>query len=116
MGREKNFSDRVGQGQTVWDFLSNTLDHNGTAHRPLQIWTDGSLYIQLGDIETKTPFDNEHKRSELLRRLNKVPGITISDEAKNKYPRVWLAALNRETALKQFLEVLDWFVEEVKAT
>ena len=104
-----------GKGRKYGTFYP-TLDHNGTAHRPLQIWTDGSLYIQLGDIETKTPFDDEHKRSELLRRLNKVPGITISDEAKNKYPRVWLAALNRETALEQFLKVLDWFVEEVKAT
>ncbi len=48
--------------------------------------------------------------------MNEVPGIVVPEKAVEKYPSVPLSPLNNEIALKQFLEVLDWFVQEVKAT
>lgn len=92
------------------------LDYKGTAHKPIQAWTDGSLPIWFGDMQTKPPFSDEHKRSEFLHRLNEIPGITIPEEAIDKYPSISLSTLSREIALDQFLDVLDWFVQEVKAT
>ena len=103
-----------GRGKHYGTF-SPALDDRGTAYKPLQVWTGDYFYIQLGDIRTKPPFDDESKRSELLRRLNEVPGIVIPEKAVEKYPSVPLSSLNNEIALKQFLEVLDWFVQEVKA-
>ena len=64
-------------------------------------------------MRTKLPFSVEPERLEFLRHLNKIPEITILDEAKDKYPRIWLTTLN-EIALEQFLGVLDWFVQKVK--
>jgi len=104
-----------GTGKQYGTF-SPTLDHKGRAHKLLQVWTGDYLYIQLGDMRTKSPFNDEPKRSEFLRRLNEIPGIIIPDNAIDKHPSIPLSTLNSEIALEQFLEVLDWFIEEVKAT
>ena len=95
-----------------------SLQHwnKGTEHKPIQVWTDGSLNIWFGDMHTKLPFSDELKRSEFLRRLNEIPGITIPDKAIDKYPSISLSTLNSEIAREQFRETLDWFVQEVEAT
>ncbi len=90
------------------------LDHQGSAHKLLEVWTDGYLYIQLGDPQAYTLLGEESKRSELLLRLDENPGISLSAQAKKKWPYILLTSLNGEAALKQFLEVLDWFVQEVR--
>jgi hypothetical protein len=103
-----------GRGKQYGTF-SPTLDHNGIEHKPIQVWTGDYLYIQFGDMQLKPPFDNELKRLEVLRRLNEIPGIKISDRDITKYPSVPLSAFNDEAALNQFLETLDWLVREVEA-
>ncbi len=62
------------------------------------------------------PFDDEIKRSELLRRLNDIPGIKIPHFAVDKYPSIALTALNDEGATRQFLDVMDWVVQEIVAS
>jgi len=104
-----------GRGKQYGTF-SPTLDHKGIEHKFISAWTDGSLPIWFGDMRTKPPFSDELKRSEFLRRLNEIPGITIPDKAIDKYPSISLSTLNNEAALKQFLGVLDWFVQEVEAS
>lgn len=104
-----------GKGSKYGTF-SPVVDHKGTEHKPIQVWTDDYLYIQFGDIRTTRPFSDELKRMELLRRLNEIAGFVVSKKAIEKYPSAPLSALNIEIARRQFLEVLDWFVREVKAT
>ena len=65
---------------------------------------------------TERPFSDEHVRRELLYRLNAIPGVTISDTAIDKYPSIALTTLNSEDALEQFLAVLDWVGQEIRAT
>jgi hypothetical protein len=50
-------------------------------------------------MQLKPPFDNELKRLEILRRLNKIPGSKISDKDITKYPSIPLYAFNDEAAL-----------------
>jgi len=52
----------------------------------------------------------------LLRRLNEIPGVAIPADSISKRPSFPLSVLKDETALKQFLETLDWFMEEAKAS
>ena len=105
----------MGKGKQYGTF-SPALDHEGTEHKPVQIWTGDYLYIQFGDMRTKPPFNDEPKRLEILRRLNEIPDVDIPDTAIDKYPSISLSTLNSETALKQFLETLDWIVEEIKSS
>lgn len=67
-------------------------------------------------MQLKPPFDDELKRLEFLRRLNEIPGVTIPDKAIDKYPSISLSTLNNKAALNQFLETLDWVVQEVEAS
>lgn len=93
-----------------------TWDHKGAEHKFMSALTNGSSTIWFADMRTKPPFSDEVKRSELLRRLNEISGIIVPDKAVDKYPSIPLTPLDNEPALKQFLEVLDWFVQEVKAS
>lgn len=106
---------RWGKGAHYGTFYA-VLDYGGREWTPITLWTDGYLYVQFGYIKNNSPFDEYSKRLELLHRLNEIPDVTISEEAIDKYPSITLSTLNNEAALKQFLEVLDWFVQEVKAT
>jgi hypothetical protein len=67
-------------------------------------------------MQNRPPFNDEAKRLELLKRLNAVPGVNIPVEAITKFPNIRLSTLKDATALQQFLEVLDWVVQEIKAS
>ena len=52
---------------------------------------------------------------ELLRRLNEIPGVAITDVAITRRPRIPLDMLGRDpAALEAFLLVFDWFWETVR--
>lgn len=104
-----------GKGKQYGTF-SPTLDHEGMAHKPVQVWTDGSLPIWFGEMRNKPPFSDELKRLEILRRLNEIPGLDLTNTAIDKYPNISLSTLNSEAALKRFLETLDWVVEEISSS
>lgn len=113
----KNSVNQVtwGKGPKYGTFRA-MLEHQESAHNLLEVWTDGYLYIQLGDPQAHTLLGEESKRSEFLRRLEEVPGVSLAAQAKKKWPSILLTRVNDEAALKQFLEVLNWFVREVQAS
>lgn len=117
----ENSVNRVAWGKgSKYGTFKAMLDHQGLAHRLLEVWTDGYLYVHLGDPQAYALLGKQAKRSELLRRLEEIPSVSISAQAKKKWssiswPSIPLAALSSETSFKQFLEVLDWFVEQVRA-
>ncbi len=113
---EDQASRVVWSGGNKYGIFTPVLDHEGTEHKVLSATTIGSLSVWFGDIRTKPPFDDEVKRLELLRRLNEIPSVTLPEKAIEKYPSVSYSLLNNESAMKQFRGVLDWFVQEIKAT
>jgi hypothetical protein len=72
--------------------------------------------LQFQHMQRRPPFDDEGKRRELLRRLNEIPGIDLPDDAITRRPSISLSILAKPQVLGKFLETLDWFTEEVKAT
>ncbi len=90
------------------------LDYNGINYYPIAIWSYGKLEIQFKLLQSRPPFDAESKRQEILNRLNQIPGFNIPADAINRFPKVELSVLQNEDSLKQFLEVLDWVVQEIK--
>jgi len=51
---------------------------------------------------------------EFLDRLNQIPGFNIPADATNRRPNIYLAVLKNESALRLFLESLEWVVHEIK--
>jgi hypothetical protein len=104
-----------GKGQRSGSFIPG-LEHGGIWHQAIGVRTYGSVELQFQYMQSKPPFDEEKKRLELLHRLNRVPGIQLSENAINRRPSVPLSTLVNSEVLEQFLETLTWFTNEVKAT
>jgi hypothetical protein len=103
-----------GKGKNDGSFFP-MLEHKGARHWLISVWTYGRLEVQFQQMKTE-PFDRGSERLELLRRLNEISGVDLSADRINKRPSFPLSVLSKEAALNQFLETLDWFVREVKAT
>jgi hypothetical protein len=95
--------------------LVPTVDHKRRKHQLFAIWSIGTLEIYFYWYAYKPPFDTEEKRLEILKRLNRIKGISLSEDEINKRPNIPLSAFNDPQALQQFLEIYDWIVNEIKA-
>jgi hypothetical protein len=90
------------------------LDHGGVQHWLVSVWTYGSVEVQFGMMSKQPPFADEAKRLELLRRLNGIAGIALPADGITRRPTFRLSVLVAEPALKAFLDVLEWVVQEDK--
>lgn len=90
------------------------LDYNDRIYYPIGIWSYGKVEIQFQFLKRDPPFDSEAKRMEFLDRLNQIPGFNIPADAINRRPNIYLAVLKNESALRLFLESLEWVVHEIK--
>jgi hypothetical protein len=50
----------------------------------------------------------------LLGRFNAIPGVQLP--AAEKFPQIPLAVLANPSALQQFLDVMEWYIGEVRRT
>ena len=92
------------------------LMHDEKPHYLMSVWTHGKIEVLFQRIKNRVPFDAEAKRRELQQRLNEIPGVTIPDDKIGLRPGVLLDALKGDEATKCFLNVMDWVIEEIKAT
>ena len=53
---------------------------------------------------------------EFLRRLNEMPGMSISFAKITKRPIASLGLLKEDAVIEQLLETLDWISEEIRAS
>lgn len=91
------------------------FDHKGIGYQVFTLWTNGTAQIQFQTLQNKPPFDDLSRRLELLHRFNEVPGIQFSDDAIAKWPGFSLLVLQNEDALKGFLSVVEWYIQQVKS-
>jgi len=112
--KTKEISISWGKGKQSGSFSPALEDKPGRSL--VTVWTYGQISINFQYIQKSPPFDDETTRLELLRRLNEIPAVALSQTVITKFPSIPLSALKDETALKQFLEVFDWVVQEIQAT
>ncbi len=103
-----------GKGKQDGSFYP-VLDLNGEQYYPFAIWTYGKIEIQFQWLMNKSPFNDEMKRKELLKRLNQIPGVEIPEKAITRRPNIFLSTFKDASSLRQLLETLDWIVGEIKS-
>lgn len=116
-GQKAGLRVRWSRGQNGAFYL--VLNHSNRDYFPIAIrtgFTNAYVEFQFGRLKDAPPFNNPAKRSELLRRLNDIPGVSISEEQSTKYPGVPLAVLSKDGVLRKFIETLDWVLTEIKTT
>lgn len=104
-----------GKGQQTGSFVP-ILKYEGTHYQLFTVLTSGYVEFYFGTYQRKRPFDDVEKRLELLRRLNSIEGVSIPEAKVSLSPSIPLAVLSDEAALKQFSDVFEWFLAEVKAS
>ncbi|MDE3041338.1 MAG: hypothetical protein KGJ82_12315 [Nitrospirota bacterium] len=104
-----------GQGYRSGSFVP-ILEHKGRDHQLFAIYTYGTLEVYFGHYQNKPPFDSLDKRTELLRRLNTIPGIQIPSDALTRRPGIPLDVLTEPARLLSLLATFDWFIAEVKSS
>lgn len=114
-------SDHIwwGTGKTLGSFgpvLHATINGKSYWYVLVMVRMNGLVEIEFEVIRRRPPFTNDDKRLELLKRLNEAIGISLPTDAINRYPTIDLAKLTDATALKSFLEALNWAIEQIKAT
>jgi hypothetical protein len=104
-----------GKGKQDGSFYP-VLDLNGEQYYPIAIWTYGKIEIQFQWLMNKSPFNDEIKRKELLKRLNQIPGVEIPETAITRRPNIFLSKFKEASSLAKLLETLDWVVQEIKSS
>jgi hypothetical protein len=59
---------------------------------------------------------SDEQRSELVRRLNEIPGVKLSMDVIDRHPSILISTLANANALDQFLHAIAWTNEQVKAS
>lgn len=108
---EHNLRISWGKGKISGSFLPS-IYYNGRGMSTISVWTDGNLQILFSWMKGNKPFDDEQKRLELLRRVNESTGSSLQPEAINRQPTLKLSIFKNEAVLNQFLESLDWVINE----
>ena len=80
------------------------------------MWSSGSVEIYFYWYAYKPLFASEVRRLEILEKLNAIPGISLPESAIRRRPNIPLADLVGDNRLNQFLEVFDWYLEQVKTS
>jgi hypothetical protein len=109
--------DRIwwGEGKKLGSFTA-VVEHKEAAHYPIYVVTNGLVYINFYYLKMKPPFDNEDLRRELLRRINEVPGVNISQEYIAKGPAIPLKTFQKRDALEKFFSALAWAIQQIRSS
>lgn len=103
-----------GKGKVDGSFIP-VVEHGGSTHSLIAVWTYGRVEIQFEHMLSHPPFDAVAKRHDLLERLRKGTGIGIPDEAIAKRPSIPLSNLVDRAKLDGLLEALGWALGEIRA-
>lgn len=105
----------MGKGRSCGS-ITPVLTHNGTKHKIIGIWSAGEIQFLFGNLVKRPPFENDILLEELISRLEAIEGIAVRKGSHKKYPSVSFARLVHKGSLEQLLGVLDWAVEQIRAT
>lgn len=93
-----------------------TVDHAGQQYRPICVLTDGRVEVNFAGMKSWPPFEHEGKRRALWARLNQIGEVNLRPDRLASWPTFPLAALTTDADMQHFLNTLDWFVQEVRAS
>jgi hypothetical protein len=113
--RDRGLDVWWGEGRTIGTF-NPVIYHAELRYRFISIRTDGKFTVSFFDLKSRPPFDDEAKRREVWERLNQIGGVNIPADRRETWAEQPLAALTDEATMQQFLDTLDWFVQEVRAS
>lgn len=102
-----------GRGKRDGSFVP-CVNGQSTYHQMFAVWTYGRIEIYFQYLKTKPPFEDYAKRKELLDRVNEITGASFGEDAITRRPSIPLSMLSTANKMAQFLNVLDWVINEIR--
>jgi hypothetical protein len=102
-----------GEGSKDGSFVPTFL-HASQKHQLFAVWTNATVEIYFQWYQHKDPFKSDQSRLEILKRLNEIEGVNLSNAEINKKPSIKLSTLASPESLKKFLAVFEWMLAEIK--
>ena len=88
---------------------------NGVTINPFYLSSDGKVWIQFGSLANKPVFGNLDTRRELMRRLNEIEGVSLSDADLAKYPSIPLRTITSDpNGANKLFSALKWMEQKIQ--
>lgn len=114
--RKQKLEDNFRQGSRGSAFIP-VLNHSGQSFYPVSVQRNGNIVIQMRWLKDQLPFNDATKRDELLKRIQHIPGLKLTDAGGMEgFPKFPIQSLSDGNHLKAFTDALDWIVAEIRAT
>ncbi len=88
---------------------------NGVGLYPIILWTYGRIEIQFQWMKGRPYFDGVENRRELMRRLNEIEGVNISEQDLTRRPSIALSVLATSTSKAKLVAALNWVVDQFRS-
>lgn len=88
---------------------------NGITINPFYLSSDGKVWIQFGSLANKPVFGDINARRELMRRLNEIEGVSLSDPDLAKYPSIPLRTITSDPqGASKLFTALKWMEQQIQ--
>ena len=82
---------------------------DGVTINPFYLSSDGKVWVQFGSLVNKPVFGNLDVRRDLMRRLNEIEGVSLSDADLGRYPSIPLRTItNDPNGPSKLFTALKW--------
>jgi hypothetical protein len=104
--------------QTVWSgvdgIFTATIMKDDGKYPLFKVGTDGRFGFRLRRLCMKPVFSDREVQIEMLRRVNEIPGVNLTEETLGSKAGFELALLNDPLALQKFKAVVEWLADQIK--
>jgi len=113
--KEHNLEVRLGSGAKHGSY-SLFVPHKENLHYMMVLYTYGKIEMQFLRLKYEPPFDDIEKQREFLARMNRIDGIDFPESMLDRRPSFEMALLKDEAKYRQFVEVMEWYVGEIRSS
>jgi hypothetical protein len=89
---------------------------DGSSFYPILLWTNGLIEVQFQWMKGKPYFGAMDHRRDLMHRLNRISGISITEAVLDKRPTIALRSITSDVSLQQLFSILNWVVDAYKSS
>ncbi|MER7544070.1 DUF262 domain-containing protein [Spirillospora sp. NPDC127506] len=112
-GKGGNLDYGSGEADTsCYPWLQDPKDARGWIWPVVFYPRSATIEVVFQHLAKRPPFDDEARRDELRRRLNRIDGVDIPEDRLAKRPGIPIGVLSGD-GITHFIEALDWFMDEV---
>ena len=90
------------------------LHSNGNKYSTFSCWSRGGIELQFQWIKNQTVYADIEKRKEMMRELNKIPGVNITEEKLEFRPSIPYEVLMPEESYQMFIKIWENYIEEIR--